>query len=61
MSGYPARHVSLVAPPPAAEDERALAEAEADVASGRVVSHDTVRRWLLSWGTPEELPPPECR
>ncbi len=34
------------------------AEAEADLAAGRVVSHEAVKAWLLSWGTPSELPPP---
>ncbi len=31
-----------------------------DADAGRVVSYDEVRRWLLSWGTEKELPPPEC-
>ena len=39
-------------------DERRLAEAEADIAAGRVVPHEKVRQWLLSIGTPEELPAP---
>ncbi len=37
-------------------DERA----EADVAAGRVISHEAVKRWLLSWGTPNRLPRPKC-
>ena len=41
-------------------EERALREAEADLDAGRVISHDAMRRWLLSWGTDSELPPPEC-
>lgn len=41
-------------------DERTLAAAEADVAAGRVISHDAVARWLLSIGTPNELPAPRC-
>jgi predicted transcriptional regulator len=36
--------------------EQGLADADA----GRVVSYEDVRRWLLSWGTDSELPPPEC-
>jgi predicted transcriptional regulator len=36
------------------------ARAEADIAAGRVISHDAMKRWLLSWGTPNELPPPKC-
>ena len=41
-------------------EERAMQEAEADIDAGRVISHEAVRRWLLSWGTPDELPPPKC-
>jgi predicted transcriptional regulator len=39
-------------------EARAIAEAEADVAAGRVVPHDEVVRWLRSWGAPDELPCP---
>jgi predicted transcriptional regulator len=39
-------------------EARAIAEAEADVAAGRVVPHDEVVNWLRSWGTPNELPCP---
>ncbi|KGM33433.1 CopG family transcriptional regulator [Inquilinus limosus] len=39
----------------------AVAEAIADVEAGRMVPHEDVRRWLLSWGTDSELPPPECK
>lgn len=42
----------------AAEDERRLAEAEADIAAGRVVPHAEVAAWLETWGTPEEKPAP---
>lgn len=38
----------------------AVAEAEADFAAGRVISHEAVTRWVRSWGTLDELPPPEC-
>lgn len=46
------------------DDEReaklqAIAEARADLATGRTVNHADVCRWLDSWGTPNELPPPE--
>ena len=41
-------------------DEIAIAEAQADIAAGRVIPYEEVRRWLLSWGTDHELPPPEC-
>ena len=40
-------------------DERRLAEAEADIAAGRVVPHERVVAWLKSWGTPNELPCPK--
>ena len=39
-----------------AATERGLADIEA----GRVVSHEAVKRWLLSWGTDNPLPPPKC-
>jgi predicted transcriptional regulator len=42
-------------------EEKAWAEAEADIAAGRLIDHDAVRRWLLSWGTDAELPPPRWR
>ena len=40
-------------------DARRLAEALADVAAGRVISQKAMAAWLLSWGTPDELPPPQ--
>ena len=43
-------------------EARAIAEARADVAAGRLVPHEKVAEWLRSWGTPNELPcpiPPE--
>jgi len=41
-------------------DEAATLRGLADIAAGRVISHEAVKRWLLSWGTDNELPPPEC-
>ena len=38
----------------------AVKEGMADADARRVVPYELVRRWLLSWGTEEELPPPEC-
>jgi len=35
------------------------AEADADVAAGRLVSHEAVKAWLLSWGTPHKSPTPQ--
>ena len=43
----------------AADDEAADAEAMAEFEAGRSVSHEAVRAWILSWGTPDELPRPE--
>lgn len=42
-------------------EEEAVADAEAwaDYKAGRVISHEAMKRWLLSWGTENELPPPE--
>ena len=39
-------------------EARAIAEAEADVAAGRVVPHEEVMKWLRSWGAPDVLPCP---
>ena len=41
-----------------AADVAADAEGIADLDAGRVVTHDRMKAWLLSWGTPDELPPP---
>jgi predicted transcriptional regulator len=30
----------------------------ADLDAGRTISHEAMKRWLTSWGTPGELPPP---
>jgi predicted transcriptional regulator len=41
-----------------AREAEADARAEADVEAGRVISNEAMKAWLLSWGTPNELPPP---
>jgi hypothetical protein len=41
-----------------AEEARLDADAQADYASGRVVPHSDVVKWLKSWGKPNELPCP---
>ncbi len=41
-------------------DEAATQRGLADIEAGRVISHEAVKRWLLSWGTDNELPPPKC-
>ena len=55
-----APEVSVFEPADDAAEEKALAEAEAEIAAGKFISHKAMRRWLLSWGTPGELPPPKC-
>jgi hypothetical protein len=32
----------------------------ADLDAGRSIPYEEVRKWVLSWGTDNELPPPEC-
>lgn len=39
-------------------NDAAMAEAEADMAAGRVVAHDKVAEWLKTWGTAEEASAP---
>jgi predicted transcriptional regulator len=31
-----------------------------DADKGRTIPYEHVRKWLLSWGSDKELPPPEC-
>jgi predicted transcriptional regulator len=38
----------------------AIEAARVSLDAGRSVPYEDVRRWLLSWGTDKELPPPEC-
>jgi predicted transcriptional regulator len=54
------------APKPVADRDDAkfcadVREGIADADAGRVIPQDAIRRWLLSWGTGNELPPPECK
>jgi predicted transcriptional regulator len=37
-----------------------IRDGEKDVRAGRVVAHEKTARWLRSWGTKRELPPPSC-
>ncbi|MGL4962673.1 MAG: hypothetical protein ACRC67_15685 [Inquilinus sp.] len=39
----------------------AIREGIAAADAGRLIPHEEMRRWLLSWGTENELPPPECK
>jgi len=43
-----------------AADEASMRRAEADFEAGRTISHEAMKRWLLSWGTDNPLPPPKC-
>lgn len=43
-----------------AAEAAADARAFADIKAGRVISHEAMKRWLLSWGTDNVLPPPKC-
>ncbi len=43
-----------------ASELAADARAEADVAAGRLVSHEAVSRWLESWGDGAPAPRPKC-
>jgi predicted transcriptional regulator len=42
---------------PAAE-AAADVRAEADVAAGRLISHEAVKKWVASWGSERPLPRP---
>jgi hypothetical protein len=37
-----------------------IREGLADAEAGRLVAHEDVLRWLDSWGTENELPPPNA-
>nr|WP_043508987.1 CopG family transcriptional regulator [Acidiphilium cryptum] len=39
----------------------AVKDGIASADAGRTVPYEDVRKWLLSWGTENELPKPECR
>lgn len=50
---------------PAPDDDtadfvEAVQDGVAAADAGRSVPYELVRRWLLSWGTDAELPPPPC-
>jgi predicted transcriptional regulator len=45
------------------DQERMLArirQADRQFTNGHYVDHEEMKRWLLSWGTDRELPPPKC-
>ncbi len=39
---------------------KAVQEGVAAADAGQTMPYEAVRRWLLSWGTEAELPPPPC-
>lgn len=41
------------------EFEAAVRKGLADADAGRTIPYEKIRRWLLSWGTDKELPPPK--
>jgi len=43
-----------------AAEERAIEAAEQAIRDGRVIGNEAMMRWISSWGTADELPPPEC-
>jgi len=38
----------------------AVKAGEASLDQGRRISYEFVRPWLMSWGTANERPPPDC-
>jgi len=62
MDDLPLSAPGLAGPPAFTEAElRMIAEAEADIAAGRVVPWDEVKAWLQSLGTDAQLPKPQPR
>ena len=47
--------------PETAAKRAAIREGIAAADAGRLIPHEEMRRWLLSWGTDDELPPPQCK
>jgi hypothetical protein len=47
--------------PETAAKRAAIREGIAAADAGRLIPHEEMRRWLLSWGTEDELPPPQCK
>jgi predicted transcriptional regulator len=45
--------------PATAEFEKAVRQGLASLDAGRGIPYGKIRRWLLSWGTKDELPPPK--
>ena len=49
-----------VFPEEAVELDAREQKAMANIDAGRFITHEAVVRWLKSWGTDNELPPPKC-
>ena len=39
----------------------AIDEAIKEADAGKLIPHDEVVAWIESWGTPDEIPMPECK
>jgi predicted transcriptional regulator len=50
---------NALTPAQQAEFRAAVEEGMADARAGRTIPLEAVKRWLLSWGSENELPPPE--
>ncbi|MGH7073780.1 MAG: hypothetical protein ACREFD_06200 [Stellaceae bacterium] len=61
MAKANAKPSSIFEAPDKEREEKAWDEGEADLAAGRTVPHEAVKRWLRSWGTAQELPAPRWR
>ena len=35
-------------------------KAQAQIDAGHYIRHEDIKAWLLSWGTAQELPAPNC-
>ncbi|MGO1080524.1 hypothetical protein [Inquilinus sp. CA228] len=47
--------------PETAAKRAAIREGIAAADAGWLIPHEEMRHWLLSWGTEDELPPPQCK
>ena len=43
------------------QQDKLIEESEEDIKAGRVIDGDKIFTWMESWGTDNELPPPECK
>lgn len=59
LSEDPAAEFDLFEEVDEAAEAAADAEAEADIAAGRLIPHEDVALWLDTWGRPEFKPAPK--